>query len=119
MARRKTTFHQGHYYHIFNRGANKELIFRDTDNYRFLLSEVKQYSLMLQVAIIAYCLMPNHYHFLLRQDGEHPVSEFIQRTFNSYTKAFNKKFTRTGTLFESPYKAVPIENETHLLHLCR
>ena len=63
--------------------------------------------------------MPNHYHLLLRQDGVHTISKFIQRIFNSYTKAFNKAFNRKGTLFEGPFKALHVEKETHLLHLCR
>jgi REP element-mobilizing transposase RayT len=119
MARRKTSFLTGHYYHIFNRGANKELIFREAENYHFLLRRVKEASLKFQAAIIAYCLMPNHYHFMLRQDGELLISQFIQGIFNSYSKAFNKAFQRTGTLFEGPYKAVHIDKEDHLLHLCR
>jgi hypothetical protein len=63
--------------------------------------------------------MPNHYHFLVRQGGYQPVSKFIQNVFNSYTKAFNKAYQRTGTLFEGPFKSVHIERDSHLTHLCR
>ena len=63
--------------------------------------------------------MPNHYHLLVRQESESPVSEFMQAIFNSYTKAYNKAFNRTGTLFEGPYKAVQVEEDPYLLHLCR
>jgi hypothetical protein len=63
--------------------------------------------------------MPNHYHFLIRQDGVELISAFIQRTFNSYTKAFNKSYQRTGTLFEGPFKSIHVEMDNHLIHLCR
>jgi hypothetical protein len=63
--------------------------------------------------------MPNHYHFLLRQDGTELISLFVQRTFNSYTKAFNKTYQRTGTLFEGPFKSIHVETDNHLIHLCR
>ena len=119
MARRKTYFLPGHYYHIFNRGSNRELIFRESDNYRFLLSRVKDYSSRFKISVIAYCFMPNHYHFLLRQDGTELISLFVQRTFNSYTKAFNKTYQRTGTLFEGPFKSIHVETDNHLIHLCR
>ena len=68
---------------------------------------------------IAYCLMPNHYHFLVRQNGEHRAGLLPQRVFNSYTKAFNKRYGRSGTLFEGNYKVLAVEEESHLLHLCR
>ena len=119
MVRRKVKFLAGHYYHIFNRGSNRELIFREPENYKFLLSRVKDYASRCNITIIAYCFMPNHYHFLLRQDGKELISAFIQRTFNSYTKAFNKAYQRTGTLFEGPFKSVLIERDNHLTHLCR
>jgi hypothetical protein len=63
--------------------------------------------------------MPNHYHFLLRQDGIQTVSKFVQNIFNSYTKAFNKAYHRTGTLFEGLYKAIAVDTDVQLIHLCR
>ena len=119
MARRRVEFVQGEYYHIYNRGCNRELIFRSHENYRFLLRRVKHYLPEYQISVIAYCLMPNHYHFLLRQDGTQPISTLIQAIFNSYTKAFNKMHGRSGTLFEGPFQAVHIAEERYLVHLCR
>ena len=119
MARREVVFLPGHYFHIYNRGVNHQDIFHAAENYLFLLGRVKKYLLPNQIAMIAYCLMPNHYHFLLRQDGEIPISVFIQAVFNSYSKAFNLAFARTGTLFEGPFRAVAIEKYEYLLHLCR
>ena len=119
MARRKTTFAQGEYYHIYNRGANRQPIFRCDDNYVFLLRRVKRYIVQWQIVVIAYCLMPNHYHFVLLQAGEHSISRFMQSLFNSYTKAFNKMYDRSGTLFEGPFRATHVTDDVYLLHLCR
>ncbi len=119
MARRKITFAQGEYYHIYNRGVNRHPIFRCDDNYHFLLHRVKRYVAQWQIVVIAYCLMPNHYHFVLLQAGEHPISCFLQSLFNSYTKAFNKMYDRSGTLFEGPFRAVHVTEEVYLVHLCR
>ncbi len=116
---RRPDYLPGHYYHIYNRGADRVSIFREADNYIFVLRKMKKYCRELNLSPIAYCLMPNHYHFLIRQDSEQAAGLFPQRVFNSYTKAFNKRFKRTGTLFEGPYQVVHITEESHLLHLCR
>ena len=73
----------------------------------------------LGVTVIAYCLMDNHYHFLLRQNGVIEVSKFMQAVFNVYTKAFNTKYKHSGTLFEGPYKAIHVDRNEYLFQLCR
>ncbi len=80
---------------------------------------MKIYAAKYQLAIIAYVLMPNHYHFLVRQDGEYFARYLPQYTFNSYSSAYNIRYDHSGTLFEDKYKVVPVESESHLLHLCR
>jgi REP element-mobilizing transposase RayT len=119
MPSRKVEFVQGQYYHIYNRGVGRQPIFREADNYVFVLRRVKTYANSFGIAVVAYCLMPNHYHFLLRQDGEEPAGLLPQRVFNSYTKAFNKRYNRTGTLFEGRFKAIHVDRDEYLLHLCR
>lgn len=119
MARRKHPFSPGCYYHVYNRGTNRENIFLSPENYRYLLNLVKKTISHQAISIIAYCLMPNHYHFLLRQNGTSTISNFIQAIFNPYTKAFNHSIHRSGTLFEGPFKSVYVENNAYLLHLCR
>ena len=119
MPYRDVHYSQGEFYHIYNRGSGRQSIFRETENYLFLLRRVKQYAQSFNVTVIAYCLLPNHYHFLLRQDGQQPAGMFPQRLFNSYTKAFNKRYGRTGTLFEGRYKAIHVDKDGYLLHLCR
>lgn len=102
MPRRETKFIQGNYYHIYNRGCNREDIFRSEENYLFLLRRLKEYFKPELVRVITYCLMPNHYHFFLRQETDIPLSKLFQELFNSYSKAFNKMYQRHGTLFDLP-----------------
>jgi putative transposase len=72
-----------------------------------------------RVEIIAYCLMPNHFHFLLRQTKEGGIANFIRLSTNSYARWFNAKYQRKGSLFEGRFGAVIIENEFQLLHVSR
>ncbi len=116
---RRPPYIQSHYYHIFNRGSGKAKIFQEEDNYYFVLGRIKKYSREFKLNVIAYCLMPNHYHLLIRQDGGYRAGLLPQRVFNSYSKAYNRKYDHSGTLFEGPYKIVHVTGESHLRHLCR
>jgi len=113
------TWQAGMYYHIYNRGVSKSTLFREPKNYLFAISKIKEYSLANHLAMIAYCLEPNHYHFLVRQDGDKPAGNLPQSVFNSYTKAYNKMYSHSGTLFEGRFRAKPVQTGSHLLHLCR
>ena len=92
MPARKLKFTQGAYYHIFNRGANRMPIFRKAENYEYVLRLIKKYREKYNIAVIAYSLMPNHYHLFVRQDGEHPAGQLAQQVFNSYSKAYNNAY---------------------------
>ncbi len=119
MAKRKILFRKEGYYHIYNRGANKNKIFFEEDNYIYLLRNLKKYSVNYSFSVISYCLMPNHYHFLLRQDSESELNISIGYLFNTYTKAINKMYKRSGTLFQGNFKVLEVEDEKYLLGLCR
>jgi len=119
MPRRRPKYLPDNYYHIYNRGFDRASIFREEDNYLFVLRKVKHYTKVLNLSIVVYCLMPNHYHFLVRQDGDKSAGLLPQRVFNSYTKAYNLKYNRSGTLFQGPYQVRQITNKSYLLNLCR
>ena len=119
MPAKRPEYVAGRYYHLFNRGAHKVSIFREPDNYHFVLRKLKAYCASLNLAPIAYCLLPNHYHLLIRQDGAHPAGLLPQRVFNSYSKAYNKRYGHSGTLFEGNYRAAAVEDDAYLAHLCR
>ncbi len=119
MARRNVPFLSNQYYHIYNRGAHRIDIFRNDADYVFLLKLVKEQAKKCDISVIAYCLMHNHYHFLLCQNRDIKISKFMQAIFNVYTKAFNSKYELSGTLFEGPFRAIHVDRSDYLLHLCR
>jgi len=119
MPYRGDTFTSGQYYHIYNRGAGKGLIFFNEGNYEYLLGLVKRYYQKYGATVIAYCLMPNHYHFLLRQETEEPLNKFIRVMFNAYVQALNLQQDRTGTLFEGRFRHKCVDTWEYLTILCR
>ena len=109
----------GHYYHFFNRGAHRLAIFLDGVNYRFVIRKLRTLCRSLSLKPIAYCLLPNHYHFLIKQEGDHPAGLLPRRIFNSYSKAYNQRYYHNGTLFEGNYKVRWVNDDSYLIHLCR
>ena len=119
MPPRMMSFTTGHIYHIYNRGSARQPIFFEKENYHYLLRLFKKHAQATGITVIAYCLMPNHYHFLVQQDGEASAGLLFQRVFNAYTKAINKKYDRTGTLFQGRYRCILVGKSSHLFQLCR
>lgn len=119
MPYRGDVFTQGQYYHIYNRGAGKEQIIFNEGNYEYLLRLVKRYYQKLGATVIAYCLMSNHYHFLLRQETDEPLSKFAGVLFNVYAQAVNLQQGRTGTLFEGRFRHKCVDKWEYLVTLCR
>jgi REP element-mobilizing transposase RayT len=113
----KSQFQDEQYYHVYNRGAHEGLIFFSDENYRYCIHLFNNYAQKYSVGIIAYCLMPNHYHLLLRQETNGSISRFLQTTFNAYTQAVNKQQKLHGTLFESRAQSLCLDSETYLLRL--
>ncbi len=108
-----------HYYHIFNRGAHKAPIFFSRSNYIYCLDLVKKYRDKYKVTIEAYCLMPNHYHFVVYQEEGGSISKFIQTIFNAYSQAINLQQHHSGTLFQGKAKAQEVDSEDYSLRLIR
>ena len=72
-----------------------------------------------EITLIAYCLMPNHFHFFIKQKSAHSIDKFMSSLCTRYTMYFNKKYKRVGSLFQGVYKAVLISHENQFLHLSR
>jgi REP element-mobilizing transposase RayT len=118
MPYRKFEFAANQYYHLYNRGNNHAIIFRDAENYRYFLRQLGKYLVPDQVEIVAYCLMPDHYHLLVcpRVDT---LSKLMQPFLLAYTHAFNKRYGRMGALFQGRFKARYVGKNEYLLHLSR
>jgi REP element-mobilizing transposase RayT len=122
------------YYHVFNRGNNKQNIFLDSEDFSFFLFRLKESLFPSQktlkqgryirkqlpensFSLICYCLMPNHFHFLIRQNTNLPISKLIGKICTSYSKYFNKKYNRLGQVFQDQFKSVLVDSDSYLLWL--
>jgi REP element-mobilizing transposase RayT len=109
---------RGGYYHIYNRGNNRKVIFPENRNYFYMLRLLKKYRSRCDLTVLAYCLMPNHYHFLFRQDGDISLSVYLKSVFQSFVQSMNRRYGATGQMFEGNPQAKPVEAEEYLLCLC-
>lgn len=140
------------YYHIYNRGVEKRIIFLDQQDYNVFLSYLSEYllvkdieglqeqladkSLSIQerdkilkklrlnnfadsITILSYSLMPNHFHFFVKQTTENTIDAFMNSLGTRYSMYFNKKYKRVGKLYQGVYKAVSVISEAQFLHLSR
>lgn len=122
------------FYHVYNRGVNKQKIFLDEHDYAVFLNLLKRYLddapvkdkqgreypwLHNQLELAAFCLMPNHFHLLIFQNHEKSMELLLRGVSIAYTMYFNKKYKRVGPLFQSTYKASLINNDAYLNHISR
>jgi len=118
-----TKFEEGKFYHIYNRSIDKKLLFKSSENYEFFLRRWAKY-MGRCLDVYAYCLMGNHYHFLVNvrciktAGSTHDfIAHNLQRLFQSYALAFNHQHARTGTLFQKPYKRVHVDSDEYVSKL--
>ncbi|OGE09077.1 hypothetical protein A3A60_02760 [Candidatus Curtissbacteria bacterium RIFCSPLOWO2_01_FULL_42_26] len=142
---RKDLLITGHIYHIFNRGVNKATIFYSEDDYRrfyetaihYLNKRVKYSSSQTfsdtvsldsadtvseendKVEVLAYCLMPNHFHFLVKQIADGGITDYFRHLLNAYSHYVNIKYKRIGPLFQGPFRNLLVETDEQLVHLSR
>src|SRR3989338_7904586 len=142
---RKAPFVNKEYYHIFNRGVDKRKVFLSGDDFNRFLQSMDEFNSVAPIGsiyensfnkkqlghsmsklkkekdklvnFICYCINPNHYHFLLEQVFDNGIEKFMQRLGNGYTKFFNNKYLRSGSLFQGRYKSVHVDSNEYLLHL--
>ncbi len=104
------------YYHVFDRGNSKQIIFEDdSDRYRFL-SDISDRFACHEVAVLAWCLMDNHFHLMV-DDPYDNLSKAMQCALTAYAKYFNGKTGRTGHLFDNRYSRVAVESDTQAVQL--
>ena len=115
----KLIYTPGYTYHIYTRGVNRQPIFFANHNWGFFIRCLRQYFTPEKVIIIAYCLMPNHYHLLVRILCDDFGLSVMQPFSTSYTKAINKEQNRVGSLFQGRYKGKQVDKDGYLLHLSR
>ena len=140
---RKFQFEENKIYHVYNRGVDKRNIFLNNKDYaRFIhylfelnnrkkifnigrnfkkssMIEVQPQSLQreLLVEVLAFCLMPNHYHLILRQKKENGITKFMQKMGTGHTMYFNNGNNRDGSLFQGRFKAILVDKDYYLVHL--
>lgn len=147
MPYRKVGLGNNKIYHVINRSIAKFCIYNDTHDYQRFIDLINFYKFddlpvkysyynklksieklkiltkielnLKNVDILAYCLMPNHFHLLLRQNTDNGISNYMRLVQNSYAKYFNIKHHRKGPLFESSFKVVHVENDEQLAHVSR
>jgi len=143
--RRKDKFIEGEIYHVFNKSIANFGIFNDLNNGRRFLNVSEYYNSRLiaksfsqfvfkkeykyqniiypkefsHVKFLSYCIMPDHYHFLLKIIENYSLSKFISNIENSFTRYFNIKFDRKGPLWQTSFKSVEIRSNKQLLHVSR
>ncbi|NJN61040.1 MAG: transposase [Coleofasciculaceae cyanobacterium RL_1_1] len=117
MSKRRN-FLVGHYYHVYNRGNDRQAIFFHHENYRHFLRLLRHHLVERKIVIVAYCLMPNHYHLLVYLNSEE-FSQRMQVFSMAYTKAMNERYERVGSLFQGRFRAIEVQDEAYLLHLTR
>ena len=139
---RKVNFVNNEYYHIYNRGVDKREIFSDYYDLKRFFQSMEEFNSIEPIGsiyensfnkkhklghpmsksgelvnFICYCLNPNHYHFMLEQLVDNGIEKFMQRIGNGYTKFFNNKYKRSGSLLQGKYKSIHIDSNEYLLHL--
>ena len=137
---------EGGFYHVYNRGVERRRIFLDDQDYRVFLHLLKFYlsepqtpnehplqsltgftpvklrplkTLHGSVELHCYCLMPTHFHLLLKQRDERSMEKLLRRILTNYSMYFNRRYERVGHLFQGAYKAVLVDEDNYLLHLSR
>ncbi len=115
MPRRSRIYLPSLPYHVIQRGNNREACFIEPENYQFYLELWKELSTRYGVAVHAYCLMTNHVHFLVTPDNEASVSNTMKVVGSRYAQYINKKYRRTGTLWEGRHRASLVQSDRYLL----
>ena len=106
------------YYHVYNRGVEKRLIYLDHSDRRVFLSLLREYVISFRINLFAYCLMDNHFHFYLQTQTDN-LDKFMHKLIGRYVQYFNSRYNRVGPLFQSRYKSKLVEADSQSLTLIK
>lgn len=118
MPRKPRIQYPGAIYHIIQRGNNKNKVFPQSRDKRYLLKQIENAVIQGDMELFAYVILDNHYHLALRS-GSTPISKVMHGINAQYAMRFNKLYQRTGHVFDGRYKAIPVKGEHYLLSLIR
>ncbi len=111
-------YKKGNLYHIYNRGNDKNRIFRREKDYDNFVGIVRRYEKILDIIVLSYCLMPNHFHLILKLgDSKTDISKFMQRCMTSYVMYFNRRYGRVGHLFQGRFESRLLDGGKDLSNL--
>lgn len=140
MSNRKAPFVTGEFYHIYNRGVDKRIVFSDESDLDRFMKSLEEFNVIEPIGslyekafadkqfggstskleklvnLVAYCVNPNHFHFILEQVTDKGIEKFMHRLGTGYTRYFNEKEKRSGSLFQGRFKSVLIDSNEYLLH---
>jgi len=135
-------FAEGAYYHVYNRGVEKRVIFSDEHDYKVFIHNLRRYlepgfkvvredpktkkpilatpnSSFDKISLLAFCLMPNHYHLIVKLKKKEGLTDLMKKVCTNYTGYFNSKYDRVGKLYQGIYKAVPIKSREQFIQVTR
>lgn len=114
----KFLYSRNSYYHIYNRGNNKKLIFYEDGDYQKFINNLFKYKGDYDLSIYAYCLMPNHYHLLIRLGQKRgDISKYMHRCMTAYAMYFNKRYKSVGRLFQSPFQVKKLNDVKSIIRV--
>ena len=118
MGRKPRFEYPGGVYHIIQRGNNREYIFENNEEKKFIIGLLKEYGEKFGFDLYGYVIMSNHYHLIIKL-SDVPLQDIMHRINNKFSKDFNKKYKRTGHVFENRYKSILVIDDKYLLSLLR
>jgi REP element-mobilizing transposase RayT len=116
----KNLYKRNSFYHLYNRGNNKRVIFHEENDYDKFLKNIFMYEKKYDLSIYEFCLMPNHFHLLVRLGSKREsISKYMHRCMTSYSMYFNRKYQTIGRLFQSPFQVKRLDSVKSIIRVLK
>src|SRR5438270_10504833 len=109
----------GYCYHVLNRGNARSEVFHKTGDFTAFLQMINECSVRLPMRLLAYCLMPNHFHLVLRPHDDGDLSRWMQWLLSTHVRRYLKHYGHSGHVWQGRFKAFPIQDDEHLITVVR